>query len=319
MNSHGFEGLEAWIGRTRVASAAIDARQAELMNATMEGRVSERGLCNLVEGSPLPFGWHWLWFAEAFPAGKLGRDGHPARGDFMPPIPLPRRMWAGSRISFHHPLQIGMTASRKTTITAIAAKTGRSGDLVFLTMLHEISEGDTMLITEEQDLVYRTDRTPDAPVPVPQQPPTRDMATLSREVYPDPVWMFRYSALTFNGHRIHYDADYARKVEGYRGIVFHAPLTATLLMNIAGEKLGDRKMASFAFRAVSPLFQDAAFMIHAKSDGSTATAWAETPGGALALTATASLQASIAAPEYRACNDQNGHDLKPSQEHQHDQ
>ena len=287
MKSDRFEELEAWIGRTRTSVATIDARQAELMNATMQGRVSKAALCNVAIGSPVPEGWHWAWFQEAFPAAELGRDGHPARGSFMPPIHLPRRMWAGSRLRFHKPLAIGMTASRKTTITSITPKSGRSGDLVFLTLLHETSAEDMLLVSEEQDLVYRADPSPDSSPPPPQLPPSQGPLTLTRQVHPDPVWMFRYSALTFNGHRIHYDADYARRVEGYRDIVFHAPLTATLLMDIARERLGTDRLAGFSFRAVSPLFNGEPFAIRAEATGDGAIAWAETPGGYLAMTAEA--------------------------------
>lgn len=290
MNDKLFEGLEAWIGKTRTTTAVIDARQAELMNATMAGRVSANGICELRQGAALPHGWHWAWFGEAQPASELGRDGHPARGGFMPPIALPRRMWAGSRLQFHKPLRIGMTATRRTTITSITPKRGRSGDLVFLTLLHETCDGETVLVSEEQDLVYRADPSPDAPTPTPQQPPPQTSKAISRLVEPDPVWLFRYSALTFNGHRIHYDADYARNVEGYRGIVFHAPLTATLLMDLARESLEVPSLQEFSFRAVSPLFVDKPFSIRAVSDGTTVKAWSETPDGNLAIIADASAQ-----------------------------
>ncbi|MEZ5870947.1 MAG: acyl-CoA dehydrogenase [Nitratireductor sp.] len=288
MNDKLFEGLEDWIGKTRTTKAVIDARQAELMNATMAGRVSANGICKLRQGAALPHGWHWAWFGEARPASELGRDGHPARGGFMPPIALPRRMWAGSRLQFHQPLRIGMTAIRRTTIASIIPKRGRSGDLVFLTLLHEISEGSTLLVSEEQDLVYRADPSEAAPPTMPQQPPSRASSAISRLVEPDPVWLFRYSALTFNGHRIHYDADYARNVEGYPGIVFHAPLTATLLMDLARESLDVQWLREFSFRAVSPLFVDTPFSIRAVSGETTANIWAETPDGNLAIIADAS-------------------------------
>ena len=233
------------------------------------------------EGAPLPPGWHWTWFNEAKPAGELGRDGHPKLGGFMPPVPLPRRMWAGGRIHFHSPLLIGRQITRNSTITAVQEKSGRSGALCFVTVQHDFIEGDILCLSEEHDLVYREEPKPGESVPEPPDPPQG--ATVSCQITPDPVWLFRYSALTFNGHRIHYDVDYARDVEGYPGLVFHAPLTAILLMGLTQELLGQNQMAGFSFRAISPLFDTLPFHIHAKRENGKVTTWATDPMGKLAF------------------------------------
>ena len=232
------------------------------------------------EGDALPPCWHWAWFNDVKPAAQLGRDGHPQRGDFIPPVPLPRRMWAGGEIEFRKPLVIGKQAMRTSTIEALKERTGSSGDLAILTIHHQISQEDSVCIDERQNLVFRNDPAPNAPAPEPITPPQNPEETVS--FTPDPVMMFRYSALTFNGHRIHYDVDYARNVEGYPDLVFHAPITATKLCQL-GWKAGARK--KFTYRATAPLFcnEPVKFCAMANSDGN--LLWAETPTGNQAMIA----------------------------------
>ena len=221
--------LNEWIGREREMSAVIDHHQAELMAATIG--------CDAPDtGKALPGLWHWCWFNDALPASKLGRDGHPKLGIFLPPVPLPRRMWAGGKIEFCNPIEIGVEHKRRSIITNIQEKTGRSGQLCIVTVEHEITRADMLCVRESQSLVYREDPKSGAIQPEPPLPPSS--AEVSVQLLPDPVLMFRYSALTFNGHRIHYDVDYAQTVEGYRGLVFHAPLTATYLLKLATDMAG---------------------------------------------------------------------------------
>ncbi len=274
--------LEDWIGRTRQVTEVIDLVRTRMMHAAMAGRPAALDGEEPQIDAVLPPGWHWLWFNEFRPAAELGPDGHPARGDFLPPIDLPRRMWAGSRITFHAPLRIGEEVSRTSRIASVKEKSGRSGRLCFVTVVHRLTVGDTARITEEQDLVYR--QATGAPRPPGEPAPAEAMS--SHEITPDPVWLFRYSALTSNGHRIHYDADYVRDVEGYPGLVVHGPLTATLLMRLA-VSLTSAALTEFSFRAVSPLFVTEPFTIAGDLDGATARLWAVGPDGILAMTAQA--------------------------------
>jgi 3-methylfumaryl-CoA hydratase len=274
-------GYEDWIGRTKTRVERVDPTQALKMAATLDRPAPK-------EGDPLPPGWHWMLFNAAEPASALGPDGHPKRGRFLPPVELPRRMWAGGRLVFHAPLRVGALAARHSEILKVESKSGKTGALVFVTVKHRIEAEDALALEEEHDIVYRDLPAPDAPPPKPVAPPGG--AEISRAVTPDPTLLFRYSALTFNGHRIHYDRPYATKVEAYPGLVFHGPLTATLLMGLC-EELGAAQLARFSFRGVAPLFDIAPFAIKAKRDGSVLTAWAETPDGALAMGAAAGLHA----------------------------
>jgi 3-methylfumaryl-CoA hydratase len=202
----------------------------------------------LVEGQPLPPFFHQIYFWDAQPPGMLGRDGHPRVGGLIPDMGLPRRMWAGGRLRFHEPLLVGHPAEKVTTVDSQTRKDGRSGPLGFVTLKHEIVQEGRVCVTEWQDLVYREDPAPDAPTPV--APVARVDEETACEVTFDSTVLFRYSALTFNGHRIHYDLDYARDVEGYGGLVVHGPLLAQLLLLFAGE---GGVVCGFSFRATAPL------------------------------------------------------------------
>lgn len=267
--------LMKWIAKSETNTALIDERQAELMAATFDKQI-------LKNGDPLPACWHWAWFNAAKPHTELGRDGHPKRvgNGLLPPIKLPRRMWAGGELQFIKPITIGRKITKTSTVEKIAEKNGSTGALCIVTVLHELSDGDDICITEKQNLVFREDPKPDAPKATPLSPP--EDAEISKDITPDAVTLFRYSALTFNGHRIHYDVDYARDVEGYDGLVFHAPLTATLLLELAGEISG-RTISSFKYRATAPLFGHEIFSIHGKKDNGKIVVWAQTPSGGQAM------------------------------------
>lgn len=272
--------LTDWIGRQETKTDCLTAAAAARMHVTLGKGGPPPG-----DGDPIPPAWHWLLFADAKPPAELGRDGHPRRGGFLPPVELPRRMWAGGRLAFAAPLPVGGEITRRSTIKDVTEKSGKSGALCFVTVRHEFSSGGAVCLTEEHDIVYREDPGPDAPAPTPPEAPGDADAT--ETITPDPVLLFRYSALTFNGHRIHYDVDYCREVEGYPGLVFHGPLTATLLLDLAERTAG--KVAAFSFRAVSPLFDTAPFSIACKKDGDTLSLWAVNPDGRLAMTADATV------------------------------
>lgn len=204
---------------------------------------------DIVDGSELPPFFHQIYFWTPHPPAKLGRDGHPQAGGLIPDMGFPRRMWAGGRLTFDAPLIAGRAAARHSVVEKATHKSGRSGPLGFVNLRHEFRQGDTICISEWQDLVYRQDPSPDAPKPVPPQARTDE--TDRRDVTFNSTLLFRYSALTFNGHRIHYDLDYARDVEGYDGLVVHGPLLAQHLTLMARELMGS--LAEFSFRASSPL------------------------------------------------------------------
>ena len=240
-------------------------------------------------GDPLPPLWNWLYFLPIDRLSEIDHDGHPRRGDFLPPVPLPRRMFAGGRLQFHRVLRVGDNISRISRIVDVSGKEGRTGPLVFVLVRHEISNDEGVAVTEEQDLVYRDNPRPGNPGQTPQAAPGD--ATWTREIHPNEVLLFRYSALTFNGHRIHYDRRYATEVEGYPGLVVHGPLVATLLLDLLGRNMPDASVASFSFRAVRPLFDIAPFCVcgRIEGDGKTAKLWAMDVEGCLAMDATAAL------------------------------
>lgn len=268
----------AWINKTQTFEDTLSAQPARFMQATI-GRDP-----SLTAGDALPPLWHWLYFLEAEPMGKLGRDGHPRKGGFLPPVALPRRMWAGGRFEFLAPLRIGANVRKVSVIKDIVEKRGRSGNLCFVTVCHEIFDDGTLALSEEHDIVYREDPHSDVPKPEPALAP--DGATISETIQPSSIMLFRYSALTFNGHRIHYDPEYAREVEGYDGLVFHGPLTATLLADLAQRTTGER-LRKFSFRGLAPLSGLSAFQIEGRSEADEMDLWARRDDDALAMTAKA--------------------------------
>ena len=269
--------LSSWVGRERVTRDVLSADRLVQLSATLD-----RDDPAPRPGDPLPPCWHWLFFQETTPMAEVGSDGHPKRGSFLPPIDKPRRMWAGSRIRFPEPPRVGETMRRVTRIASVTEKAGKSGSLIFLGLVHEISTDRGLAIREEQDLVYRDMPPQDAETPAPPAAPSD--AVWRRAIRPDPVLLFRYSALTFNSHRIHYDRTYCMAVEGYPGLVVHGPLTATLLVDLVRREQPAR-IASFDFRAVSPLFDTAPYAVAGapSADGKSARVWAEAPAGGLAM------------------------------------
>jgi len=269
--------LTDWIGREEVQEDILSPRPA------LELRSILPGADPLTDGAALPPLWHWAYFPQFAPLSGLGRDGHPARGGFLPPVPLPRRMWAGGRFQFPGDLRLGERVTKTSRILDVVEKSGQSGALCFVTVEHRLAVAGEVRLIEEHDIVYREDPAPGAPAAT---PPPADPATIEERITPSAVMLFRYSAATFNGHRIHYDIDYCRDVEGYPGLVFHGPLTATLLADLA-RRAGHRDLARFAFRAVSPLFDTAPFTLRARVGTEGAEVWAANPGGALAMRAEA--------------------------------
>ena len=239
------ETLQSWIGRTEVQIDTVTPGPARALAATLDQNPDD-----FAARAPLPPLWLWLYFLPVVRASSVGPDGHPQRGGFLPPITLPRRMWAGSRCQFPGTARIGDELTKVSTIAKVSAKTGRSGEMVFVTVRHAYSRGGAALMEEEQDIVYM-------PIPEKFTPPEPVAVTdcpWTERVVIDPVLLFRFSALTFNGHRIHYDRTYAMDTEKYPGLVVHGPLQAILLMEAARRWQPGQQPASYTFRGLRPLF-----------------------------------------------------------------
>ncbi|EER60285.1 conserved hypothetical protein [Acidovorax delafieldii 2AN] len=277
--------LRGWEGRSETHQDQIAAAPMRGLSATL-GRHDPFPAA----GDELQPLWHWLYFLPQALQQELGEDGHPRKGGFLPPVPLPRRMWAGGRLQWLQPLRVGEDVKRTSEILSVSHKSGRSGDLVFATIRHELSGGAGLAVREEQDIVYREMARPGDPAPAPQAPPAA--ALWSREIVPDPVLLFRYSALTFNGHRIHYDRSYAVECEAYPALVVHGPLIATLLADLARRECPGHRFASFNFRAVRPLFDRHPFRVCGRpsADGKSALLWAQDHEGWLAMQAEVQFQ-----------------------------
>ena len=241
------------------------------------------------EGDELPPLWHWAYFAPHARQSLIDTDGHPVRGDFLPPVDLPRRMWAGSRVRFVAPLHIGQAVTRRSEILSVEPKQGRQGKLVFVTVRHVLSNEAGVAVDEEQDIVYR--EPPSAPVTLPEPQEGRSDGEWRESFHPDTVTLFRYSALTYNAHRIHYDLPYAMNVESYPGLVVQGPMTATLLLDACLRRTGGRP-STFSFRGRSPLFGDRTFDICGRAGDAPGghEIWAEGPGGYTAMTARATVE-----------------------------
>ncbi|RKR37599.1 MaoC family dehydratase N-terminal domain-containing protein [Paraburkholderia sp. BL17N1] len=272
--------LDDWLDKQEVLKDDITAFPLKAMAATLDREES---------GDSVPPLWHWLYFLPVAPMSEVGPDGHPKRGGFLPPVPLPRRMWAGGRLTFHAPLKVGEHATRTSTIANIEDKTGRSGRLVFVTVQHTIEAGGELKLEEEHDIVYRDAPQEGARPPQPQLAPEGE--TWRRAIDADAVMLFRYSALTFNGHRIHYDYPYVTEVEGYPGLIVHGPLIATLLVDLVRREQPQATLQSFAFKAVRPTFAGQAFTVCGKpsADGKIIELWAKDHEGYLTMRATAAI------------------------------
>ena len=247
-----------WIGRSETRSDVITPGLVARFCATLDRPVTEA----------IPQGLHWCLCLPDAPTSELGEDGHPAKGGFLPPIPLPRRMWASSKISFEAPLRMGDAVTRVSTIASIEEKAGKSGDLVFVGVDHETSVAGRTAIRETQNIVYREPAARAAPVS-PEQTGRPDLGDWhwQQTIVPSEALLFRYSALTFNSHRIHYDQPYAVEEEGYPGLVVQGPLMATLLLNLAASELGTNKMSRFSFRGQAPAFANGALSLVGRREG----------------------------------------------------
>jgi 3-methylfumaryl-CoA hydratase len=275
--------LRSWIGRTETLADTATAVPPRALSATLD-----RDDAPWQSGDALPPCWHWLYFLPLARQSEIGADGHPKRGGFLPPVPLPRRMWAGSRIDFHAPLRVGQALERTSHIEDVRLKEGRTGPLVFVNVRHEVRADGVLAITDRHDIVYRDLPQPGEKAPAGQ--PAPEGAQWTRRIEPDEVLLFRYSALTFNGHRIHYDRRYVTGVEGYPGLVVHGPLIATLLLDLLRRELPDATVAHFSFKAVSPIYDVAPFQVCGRRDDARSVKlWARTPDGHLAMDATATL------------------------------
>jgi 3-methylfumaryl-CoA hydratase len=275
--------LRRWIGRTVVAADTATAVPLHALTATLDRDDPPVGA-----GQAIPPLWHWLYFLPLHRQSEIGADGHPARGGFLPPVPLPRRMWAGSRLAFRAPIVAGHALARRSRIADVRLKRGRTGPLVFVDVEHEVSADGKLAIVEAQDIVYRDPPRPGDAAPAGVAAPAD--AAWRRRIVPDEVLLFRYSALTFNGHRIHYDRRYATAVEGYPGLVVHGPLIATLLLDLLRRERPDARVERFAFKAVAPVFDTAPFELCGRLDGERdVKLWACTADGRLAMDASATL------------------------------
>lgn len=276
------ESFDAWVGRTDEKADLITHAPVRLMQATLDASDAN------ALPSQLPPLWHWLYFLPGERQSNIGLDGHPRRGGFLPPITLPRRMWAGGRLQFIRPLTLGAPIRRVSTIKSVKSKSGRSGELVFVTIVHHVSDALGISVREEQDIVYRDAPAAGSPAPPPVEAPADEQ--FSRTVWPDPVLLMRYSALTFNSHRIHYDRPYAIQEEGYPGLVVHGPLIATLLLDGLLRAHPKKIIRSFEFKAVSPLFDTSPFTVNGKLEGGEARLWARGSEGQLAMQASAEIE-----------------------------
>ena len=276
------EHLRQWVGRTEQVDDQVTAVPIEALAATLD-LTDPQALTR----QPLRPCWHWLYFLPRARQSQIGPDGHPSRGGFLPPVPLPRRMWAGSQLQFDAPLRVGQAITRHSRIGDVRLKEGRTGPLVFVQVHHEIGVAGQTCIHETHDIVYRDMPAPGEAAPAFVPAPTG--AAWSREIVPDDVLLFRYSALTFNGHRIHYDRRYVTEVEGYPGLIVHGPLIATLLLDLLHRECPQARVTAFSFKAMKPIFDIAPFRVFGRLEGSIAHLWAETPTGETAMQATAGI------------------------------
>lgn len=277
------EHLRSWIDRTDTLDDVATAAPLRALTATFDRDDPPTGATD-----PLPPCWHWLYFLPMPRQSEIGDDGHAKRGGFLPPVPLPRRMWAGSQLRFLAPIHVGQALSRRSRIVDVRLKEGRSGPLVFVNVDHEISADGVTAIQERHDIVYRELPAASEAAPAPVAAPAE--ADWQREIRPDDVLLFRYSALTFNGHRIHYDRRYVTEVEGYPGLIVHGPLIATLLLDLLRRHLPRATVTGFTFRAVKPLFDIAPFSVCGRrQDDGSIHLWARSAEGHLAMDATATL------------------------------
>lgn len=279
-NTIDIEHLREWIGRERSAEDHVSPRLAASLAAVLDEPVA------FSDGDPAPTGAHWCLAPDIAPMSALGPDGHPARGEFLPPVPLPRRMWAGGELRFLDELRVGDEVCRKTRINDVSLKNGRNGALCFVVLSHVYETKRGVAIEERHDIVYRQlDAGPAQTTvsPVADEAPAADYQEL---IEADPVLLMRYSAATFNGHRIHYDRAYCQTQENYPGLIVHGPLQATLLLRLARRMNDGRYPQSFAFRGTSPLFDGSQFTVNGQQ-GEPLSLWVADAQGRRTMTASA--------------------------------
>jgi 3-methylfumaryl-CoA hydratase len=283
--------MTEWIGRELRTTQTLHPFAARALAAMLDHeRLPDAG-------DALPAAWHWLYFLETPGTADTGLDGHPARGALIPPIPLPRRMWASGALELSAPLRLGEPAERISTIRAVEHKRGKSGELFFVTIDHDVHQHGMLCIREEQTLVYRAtptgqsamppgQRTLPSPLPAGESAPDGDW---SRTVNIDPVLLFRFSALTYNAHRIHYDRDYATGTEGYPGLVVHGPLLVVLLLDQLRARRPESKPKSVRFRAMRPTFDLGAFALRGRCEGPVVSLWSADGDNYVGMSATVTL------------------------------
>lgn len=274
------QAYAAFVGNTQTAQDVVRAGPVRLLAATLDRDEPE-----LPDGAPVPPSGQWLLFLPHYRQSEAGLDGHAARGGFLPPVPLPRRMWAGGRLNFSDTLRVGDKVTKRSTIKNVQVKNGRTGALCFVLVEHRYETARGLALIEEHDIVYRDVAPPGAPAPAYEKAPKGEWR---EEIVPTELMLFRYSALTFNGHRIHYDRKYVTEVEGYPGLIFHGPLQATLLIDLAVRKNPGRMMRAFSFRAVKPVFDLHPLYIGGqRTGGNSADLWVEDYQGDLCMKASA--------------------------------
>ena len=271
--------LQKWVGFSETKTDWVTSFPIAGLSATLDrpGLISS-------EINSIPLAAHWLYFLPSFSQSEIGLDGHKKRGDFLPPVELPRRMWAGGRLDFKLPIKLGSQIERISRIKQIRHSKGETGELVFVIVGHTISHDDVVLLEEDHNIVYRSAKKIDEKPKQGKDVPGK--ADWTEIVKPDPVLLFRYSALTFNSHRIHYDRKYATEIEGYPGLVVHGPLLATMLINFFDKKMPNSKLNIFEYKALSPIFDTAEFTLNGMiiSDGA-AKFWVANSDGKLAMLA----------------------------------
>ena len=283
------DDITAWVGRSETVHDTIGPTPVVALATTLDHPAAA-----VTVGTALPPLWHWLYFLPMHRHSEIGADGHAKRGGFLPPVPLPRRMWAGSQFEFRAPVRVGDAVARTSTVADVTQKEGRTGKLVFVKVRHELrcNGAADPAIVEFHDIVYREAKQATDAEPPPVAAATG--AAWQRTLVPDDVLLFRYSALTFNGHRIHYDRRYATEVEGYPGLIVHGPLIATLLMDLLRREAPNAEVASFRFKAVRPTFDGKAMRVNGQpvrtSEGNTVKLWAQDHAGWLTMDAVATLK-----------------------------
>lgn len=264
-----------WLGRSETRKAAADLWPVEGLLALLDGAEASK------IGDTAPALSQWLYFPPTVAQSQIGEDGHPKRGGFLPPVDLPRRMWAASDITFHAPVLLGAALTKTSEIADISLKQGGSGSLVFVKVANRYESGGTLLLEETQTLVYRDH--PPAGAPAPQGKPAPQGAEWSVKHRPDETMLFRYSAVTFNAHRIHYDHPYATAVEGYPGVIVQGQLLATLMLRACEDAAG-RPIGTFSFRGVQPVFAGEVVHAEGKADGDGFSLWLRDEAGGLRMT-----------------------------------